>query len=1041
MMAKYTRILFTLVFLSHLSSYANDFDWCFIENKGQFDHKINFSHAIPNGNIFLEKGKLTYHLFDSEAYHEAFEEKNREAMIKHHAFEVNFAGANQSATVEQFESTDHYFNFFVGEKSANWAPEVYGYHKIKYKEIYKGIDFVMHDQNHRIKYDFIVKAGANTNQIKLKYKGLDNIYIDSEGRLHLVNTINEIVEDKPYVYQNINGKQVEVKSAYQLVNKTLSFTFPEGYDKNYDLIIDPTLIFSSYSGSTNLYSANCSAFDQAGNLYSAGGSLFGGFPTTVGAYQTAFVGGGLLGAVQKFDQAGNMLYATYIGGDNDYPLDVIVNQNDELVILVNSNGSFPMTAGAADGTFNGTLDYAIGILNNAGTALVASTYLGGTADEGIGDSDLGAGLFVDANNDIFVCGMTQSADFPSTAGAYQTALQGLQSGILSKFNANLTTMIWSTYLGGTTGDDIVNSVSVAPNGNIYVVGSTASADFPVTPGALNTLPAGLRDGFVSCLSPTGAALNFSSYLGTGANDRAKFVEINDANEIFVGGSTRGAYPVSGGAYSSPSTNNLFVHKLTTDLSTTLFSTAIGCFDVAQPEIYMTAFGIDYCDKVYFTGASTGNNFPTTANAYTAAEKGLYMCVLEPDAVALNYGSYFGGDVNGQHFHVGSRCKYNREGILFHTECTTASDYPLVNGLNYLAGGLNDGASFIFDFEFSLPINQIDLGASPMTTCTFPVNLDATVLANTALPANENVQYLWSTGATTDNIDVNTPDTYSVQVYNTCDTIYDTIVINSGVLDAEFSVDNPAVCQDANITFADQTVIVGGNPSWLWDFGDNNNSTEQNPEHVYTVAGTYTVTLTVTNNGCSDTETQDVTVSPIPEANFDFTPQHLTSENGEINFTNLSEGADGYLWNFGLSFGVSVLDDPTFTFPTDETELVYPITLQASNNFGCTHEVTKYLEFQDVIVFYVPNAFTPGATGPNTTFSPVMTSGVEPYQYHLILYDRWGEIVFESFNYDIGWDGTYDGKVVQPGVYIWKIQFRETMSDKKHTKIGHVSVIR
>jgi len=1024
--------LFLLVCFFGSVLHANGFDWCFIPNNGQNVDHVNFSHTLPNGVLFLENDRLTYHLYDVNSLNESFENHHKKPEIQHHAFNVVFENANPNLSISQEEPTEYYFNYFVGNDQSKWASNVKGYNQVKYSNIYSGIDFVMYHSGASIKYDFIVGAGSDPNQISLSYEGLSNIFIDNNGRLHLINDVEEIIEDRPITYQVINGQRTEIASKYSLKNKTLSFEFPNGYNPDHDIIIDPTLIFSSYSGATQVYGANCSAFDGAGNFYSSGNTPFGGYPTSIGSYQAVWTGV-TPAAIQKFDQAGNMLYATYLGGDFEHPLEMVVNANNELVVLINTSGNFPMTGGAANSVFGGLTDYAVGILNNGGTNLIASTYVGGTGDEGVNNYDIAGGLFIDNNGDILISGMSNSIDYPTTAGAFQVVQPGNESGVVTKLNAGLTNVIWSTYVGGAAGNDIVNSISIAPSGDVYGVGNTTSADFPASVGALNPFPLGLRDGFVICLNPTGSNLNAATFLGTGADDRAKFIQINAANEIFVGGSSNGLYPISAGVFSSPSNNNLFVHKLNTSLNASFYSTSIGCFDNAAPEIYMTAFGIDYCGKVYFSGASTGNNFPITADAYSANEQGLYMCVLDPDAVALDYGTYFGGNDNAQHIHPASKSVYTNEGILYHTECTQSSNYPLLNGTGTQNGIFQDGALFIFDFEFSLPLTQINLGA-PINTCTLPVNLDA-FDAN-----NLNVEYLWSTGAITDNIDVNLSGSYSVMVYNTCDTIHDTIDVNISSITADFSVLQSDRCLGETFTFTDLTAAVGPNQSWSWDFGDGRVSTTQNPIHEYNSVGTYTVTLTVADGACTDMHSLTVTVNPVPTADFDFSPQFLTVENNEIQFTNLSTNGDSYVWNFGSSFGSTVAENPSFTFP-EESEITYPIILEVTNIHGCRDQIIKYLEFQDDIIFYVPNAFTPGTSGPNSMFEPVMTSGIEPYQYHFLIFNRWGDIVFESYNSDKGWDGKYDNHIVQPGTYVWQIEFRETMSDKKHTQRGHVTVVR
>ncbi|MFK8036863.1 MAG: gliding motility-associated C-terminal domain-containing protein [Crocinitomicaceae bacterium] len=1105
-MRNYSFLLFILFSFNSIAQ--SPYDWCFIENAGQYEDQVSFKHVLPNGSMFLTKTGITYHLLKET--NDSDHQSHADIEMQYHAFSVDFLNANNDFTISKETPKNHYFNFFIGENQAKWASEVKGYQSIKYTSIYNKIDFLMYDANNTLKYDFIVKKGGQTSDIKLKYNDLNNLFIDSEGRLHLENTVENIIEDAPYVYQIINSKKTQVSAKYVLNGNVISYEFPNGYNTDYDLIIDPTLIMSTYSGSTELFSANCSAYDAAGNLYVAGGNQFAGFPITGGAYQAAYQGIGADNiAIQKFDAAGTLLFATYFGGAGDYPLDITINNNNELVILGATVGNWPVSVTSAQPIFGGARDYGIGILNNTGTALIGASYMGGSGVEapGAAVSDNAAGLFIDnATGIILVAGGTESADFPVAPGALQLALNGTSDGVLTAFSADLTTGLWSTYIGGS-GDDICNSIAVGQNNNVYAVGNTTSADFPVTAGALNPAAIGLRDGFVIEFSVIGGVLATAAatYLGTAQNDRAKFIKINAANEVFVGGSSNGAYPLSPGVISSSSQNNLYIHKLDAALSTTIFSTAFGCFNTQQPEIFMTAMGIDYCEKIYFTGASTGNNFPVTADAISFTEKGLYMCVLGPDALTLDYGSYFGGNVNGQHFHPGSKSKYNDEGVLFHTECTQANDYTILNGVPSSTLVDFDGASFIFDFEFDMPLVQTAM-VTP-TGCNFPATLDATdpnnvnvsylwstgettptidvntigeykvqifnacdtirdsvtiedlltqtnmtvpsaceypITLNASDPNNANVSYLWSTGETTPTIDVVADGEYKVQIYTDCDTIRDSVTVTLAGVIVDFTVSPNQNCRDSIFTFTNISNSVPAGATYSWDFGDGGTSSVENPVYTYTVSDSFDVSLTITTGACENTEIKEkfIFIYPTPIANFEFTPSILTADELTAQFTNTSSSdATIFEWYFASAeISESASENPA-TIYTDEPGRVSAVNLKVTNIFGCSSEITRYIAVEDVISLYVPNSFTPGSGSNNSLFQPVVASGIDPYNFRLLIYNRWGEIIFESRNYDKHWNGRFDNQIVEQGAYVWQIDFKETSSSKDYTFKGHVTVLR
>ena len=202
-----------------------------------------------------------------------------------------------------------------------------------------------------------------------------------------------------------------------------------------------------------------------------------------------------------------------------------------------------------------------------------------------------------------------------------------------------------------------------------------------------------------------------------------------------------------------------------------------------------------------------------------------------------------------------------------------------------------------------------------------------------------------------------------------------------------------------------------------------------------------MTLTgTTAAGCSSTITENNFVCAFPYAVAGFGTSSLTATITEpsFQFTNSSVNATGYNWTFGTE-GSSSLTNPTYTFST--TPGTHLVTLIAQNAAGCNDSTTITVTVEDELIYYVPNTFTPDDDVYNPTFKPIFTSGFDPYVYNLLIFDRWGEILFESKNYQVGWDGTYGGKLVQDGTYIWVIRFNNSITDKRYEVTGHVNILR
>lgn len=799
----------------------------FQENKGQWQENILYKAHIPGGELYLEKNELTYLFYDeqdiarfSDLHHGAIKNpKKEDYLLDLHAFKVTFlppqqmgkkAGFNQSSSqlIPALSSPD-YVNYYLGNDSKKWASHVNKYQQINYQKLYENIELQFYTEEQHLKYDFKVLPGGNVNDIRLQYAGADRIYL-KDGSLHIKTSVNELVEQKPYAYQWVNGKKKEVKSKFKLTDNVLSFEFPEGYNKEALLVIDPVLVFASYSGSTVDNWGYTSTFDNEGNTY-GGGVAFGlGYPTTIGAYQVNFAGGGFFGgtdiSISKFSPDGTtLIYSTYIGGaDAESPHSLIVNNNNELLILgTTSSNDFPVSVGAYDVTFNGgsfymgTLPYylngsdiVVSKLSADGTALLSSTFMGGTENDGLNMSgnlkynygDVYRGeIIVDANDNVYVASTTLSTNFPTTAGVFLPSNGGGQDGCVFKLSSDLSSLIWSSYLGGT-GNDAAYSLQFDSTNNLYVTGGTESADFPTTAGTIHpTFQGGVSDGFISKTNNNATTILASSYLGTNAYDQSYFVQLDTAENVYVIGQTEGVYPITPATVYNVPNSGQFLHKLTPDLTSTVFSTSFGRGNAGKIDIALSAFLVNDCNYILISGwggatnrdnamasESTTSGLPVTANAIQSTTDGsdYYLMMLSEDADTLLFATFFGGNLSEDHVDGGTS-RFDKKGIVYQAVCASCGFFA---------------------------------------TSDFPTTTDAWSTTNNSTNCNLGVFKIDLTSLTAD-----------VELFSS---IY--------------------FCLGDTTRF--QNLSNGGN-RYSWDFGDSSTSTLFEPTHVYDSVGTYKAKLT------------------------------------------------------------------------------------------------------------------------------------------------------------------------------------------------------
>jgi hypothetical protein len=489
----------------------------FAQNKGQWNNNVLYEGKFKGGKVFLEQQGLSYVFFPKDGLEEMHHHGSK-APITYHAIKMDFVNSHANATIQQRDSNAFYENYFIGKDPLKWASRVKSFKQIIYKNLYQGIDVNYCSEKNNFRFDFIVHPGADVNQLVMNFTGQNHLKV-IDGNLILQTEVGDITQKAPYAYQIINGKQAEVKCSYVLENNQVKFKITQ-YNKNLPLIIDPTLVFATYTGSLSDNFGMTATYDIQGNAYTAGMCFGPSYPLSAGAFQINYMGGTGYGgdiSISKFNPTGSsLLYSTYLGGSgNESAESIIVDNLGELVIFGRTHSvDFPITSGAFQ-TFNaGNFDLVVTKLNATGTALNASTYLGGTQDEGVNggvflgglhynySDDLRGSVIVDDSNNVYIASNTISSNFPVTSGCFQSSLSGIQDACIAKLNPSLSGLIFSTYFGGSSDDGAYN-IALNTNNQLYVTGGTNSSDFYTTAGSFHPSAQGGVDGFLSLFSFNG----------------------------------------------------------------------------------------------------------------------------------------------------------------------------------------------------------------------------------------------------------------------------------------------------------------------------------------------------------------------------------------------------------------------------------------------------------------------------------------------------------------------------------------------------------
>ncbi len=804
--------IFFIAFLaSILPAIAQDYNNIeFIENKGQWDSRVKFKGEVNAGAVFVRSTGFTILQHNQQEYaalqsmthgHNNHRppgtiisaRSDNRFVLRSHSYNIDFVGASPAMQVIPDKVIPTYNNYFLGSDPSQWASGCRIYQALTLKDVYPNVDIRYYTYNGMLKYDIIAKPGADISKIALKYEGADKLQVKNK-ELVVSTSVGDLKESYPYTYQTNGKERTEVSCKYKIKGNIVSFEV-KGYDPSAVLVIDPTLMFCSFAGSTADNWGFTATYGPDGSFY-GGGVVYAGnsWPVSPGAFQTVFQGGVNdprpmdIGIIKLSSNGGARLYATYIGGKgNEQPHSLVVDGQGNLVLAGRTNSDTSYPGGRVPIGSGGNYDIVVTKLNAAGTGLIGSRRIGGGGADGVNITATRSGtsslqqnygddgrseVVLDAAGNVYVASSTQSTSlnnaatkFPTTAGAFQPDFGGgTQDGVILKFSPNLSAYLFGSYLGGDK-NDAAYVLALAPSGDVYVAGGTESSNLPGSQaGTVGTAPRGGIDGFVAQISNGGNIIR-SAFIGTTGIDQVYGIQFDHKGFPYIMGQTTGSWPVSPAGIYNQANGKQFIAKLQPDLSAYVYSTAFGS-GASRPNISPTAFLVDRCENVYVSGWGSGmTNDPGTAypnagtlgmaitsDAIQSSSDGrdFYFFVLRRDGAGPGplYASYFGQN-GGFSDHVdGGTSRFDENGVIYQAVCANCGGgavFPTTPGAWATAKPASANCNLgMIKIAFNLAgvgseVSSAIGGVPADTAGCFPLDVTFTELVRNAQ------QYIWDFG--------------------------------------------------------------------------------------------------------------------------------------------------------------------------------------------------------------------------------------------------------------------------------------------------------
>jgi len=656
----------------------------FVKNEGQINPQVQYYGQGRGAKVYFTASEILFAFAKPAARHDrtqvltpvALREKDRGT-----ALSLEFLGANPKVRVAGRAEQEGKVNYFVGNNPALWQTDLATYREVAYKDLWPGVEAAFRDEGGSLKYEFRLQAGTRVEAVQLAYNGSESLSLDDAGNLQIKTPLGVLTDVKPTSYQMLDGRKVPVQSRFALRQgddgrNVFGFEVA-AYDPAYPLTIDPGLVYSTYVGTDGPDDGYGIQVDANGNAYVTGDTERDSFPVTAGAFDTLY-GGYTDAFVLKLNATGTaLIYSTYLGGngsDIGEAIAVDASGNAYVAISTSSSDMPVMPSSVFQPALQGSTDVYVAKLNATGKKLQLGTYLGGSGYDAV------QGIALDSSANVYLAGYTQSVDFPTSAFPYDSTANGGYDAYVAKLNAALSTLSYSTYLGGSS-DDSATGLAVDHNGLAYVTGNTTSTDFPTTAGAFDTSANGGSDIFVTAVNPPAqgaASLYNSTYLGGSLAEYGGGIAVDNGTSAYVTGYTFSTdFPTTAGAFDTSFNggNDAFVSKLFMGGNALVYSTFLGGTSGEAGR----AIAVDAFFNAYVTGDTASSDFPVTpVTAVSATYNGgtdVFVTRLNPTGASLLYSTFLGGNWADRAFALA----LGAQGQMYVTGHTGSSDFPTTPG--------------------------------------------------------------------------------------------------------------------------------------------------------------------------------------------------------------------------------------------------------------------------------------------------------------------------------------------------------------------------